>query len=237
MPRKIKVFEGDDIDVLYHDITKCIVTEGTPLKFGNQREIKYSRELFVVLQVYGKAILDILTGKTPAGYLWSGQKILEFQRSFIEDIENPAGFIYTYGDLLKNYPMPDGSKFNQLYAAKEALAYDISHDIQGNRNVGVLYNPIFAKISDKPCFNWFQIRYLGNGKVSLVILFRSHDYGSALWANLCTVPYAFNYYVVAPNQCVIDEVILISTSAHIYENDSQLAEAITGIPWNVTEVL
>jgi len=236
MPRKIKLFEGSDIDKLYHDITKCIITEGTELKFGNQQEIKYAREIFAVVQVYGKAIDDILAGKTPKDFIWSGEKVKELQRTFIEDVLNPAGFEYTYGELLKGYPMPDGSRFDQLHAAKEALKYDVSHDIQGNRIVGVIYHPMFNNISSKPCFGYFQVRYLGNNKVSLVFFFRSHDYGSALWGNICSIGYAFNYFVVAPNLCIIDEIIVVSTSGHIYENDSELAEAITGIPWNVMEI-
>ena len=237
MPRKIKLFEGNDIDVLFHDVTKAIVTEGTTLRFGSQREVKYARELFIILQVYGKAIIDILAGKTPKGFIWSGQKVREFMKSFIEEIENPSGFIYTYQELLKSYPMPDGSSFDQLHAAKEALAYDVRHGIQGNRIVGVLYNPIFNKTPDKPCFNWWQVRNLGNNRVSLVVLFRSHDYGSALFANLCSIAYAFYYYVIAPNLCVIDEIIVLSTSGHIYENDSQLAEEVTGIPWEIQNVI
>ena len=237
MPRKIRFFDGDNIDVLYHDVTKAIVTEGTTLKFGSQREVKYARELFIVLQVYGKAIYDILAGKTPKGFIWSGQKIKEFQRSFIEDIINPAGFEYTYGELLKNYPMGGGKTFDQLHAAKEALAYDRNHDIQSNRNVGVLWNPMFVSNDNCPCFNLFQIRYLGGNKVSLVLFFRSHDYSDAIWANLCSIAYAFNYYVFAPNLCTIEEVIVISTSAHFYEHSSQQAEEVTGIPWDIMEMV
>lgn len=233
MPRKIRFFEGDNIDTLYYDVTKAIVIEGTELKFGNQQEIKYARELFILLQIYGKAIKDILAGKTPKGYIWGGKKVREFMNSFVQEIANPSGFEYTYPELLKSYPMPDGSRFDQLYAAKEALAYDVRHDIQGNRNAGVLWNPIFAGNSNAPCFNWFQLRYLGGNKVSLVILFRSHDYASALYGNLCSIAYAFYYYVIAPNLCTIDEIIVISTSGHIYENDSEIAEDITGIPWDI----
>lgn len=237
MPRKIKIFEGDDIDKLYRDVTKAIITEGTTLKFGNQQEIKYSRELFIVLQVYGKAIIDILAGKTPVGYIWSGEKVKQLQRSFIQDVLNPAGFEYTYSELLKGYPMPDGSRFDQLHAAKEALKYDVSHDIQGNRIVGVIYHPMFNDTPNKPCFGYFQVRYLGNNKVSLVFFFRSHDYLNAIWSNLCSIGYAFNYFVVAPNLCTIDEIIVISSSAHIYENDSQQAEGVTNIPWDVMEMV
>ncbi len=237
MVRKIRLFEGDDIDKLYYEITKSIVTEGTELKFGSQREVKYARELFIILQVYGKAIDDILAGKTPKGFIWSGQKIKEFQKSFIEDIANPAGFEYTYGDLLKNYPMGNGKTFDQLHSVKEKLAYDKGHDIQGNRIVGVIWNPIFADNDSSPCFNWFQIRYLGNNKVSLVLLFRSHDYSDAVFANLCSIAYAFYYYVIAPNLCIINEVIVISTSAHFYEHSSQQAEDITGIPWDIVDII
>ena len=235
MVRKIRLFEGSDIDKLYHDITKCIITEGSTLKFGSQREVKYSREIFAVVQLYGKAIDDILAGKTPKDFIWSGQKIKELQRSFIEDVTNPAGFSYTYGELLKNYPMGGGKTFNQLHAAKESLGYDIRHDIQSNRNVGVLWNPIFMGNDNCPCFDLYQIRYLGGNKVSLVLFFRSHDYASALYANLCSIAYAFNYFVFAPNLCVIEEIIVISTSGHIYEGDSQLAEELVGIPWDIME--
>ena len=49
--------------------------------------------------------------------------------------------------------------------------------------------------------------------------------------------HAFNYFVIAPNLCTIDEIVVVSTSGHIYENDSQLAEEITGIPWDVVEMV
>ena len=237
MPRIIKLFDGDDIDALYRDITKCIITEGSTLKFGNQQEIKWARELFIVLQVYGKAIIDILAGKTPKGFIWSGEKIKQLQLSFVEDVLNPAGFEYTYGNLLKNYPMNNGTYFDQLHAAKEALSYDLNHDIQGNRIVGVIYHPMFNNTPNKPCFGYFQVRYLGNNKVSLVFFFRSHDYLNAIWSNLCSIGYAFNYFVIAPNLCTIDEIIVISTSAHVYENDSQQAEGVTGIPWEIQNVI
>lgn len=236
MPRKIMIFQGCDIDKLYHDITKAIITEGTALKFGSQREVKYAREIFGIIQIYGKAINDILAGNTPKDFIWSGKKVREFMKSFVEEINNPTGFIYTYPELLKSFPMPDGSRFNQLHAAKEVLAYDINHDIQSNRNVGTLWSPIFTKLNEVPCFNLFQVRYLGNNKVSIVLFFRSHDWSSALFANLCSIVYAFYYYVIGPNFCVIDEIITISSSAHIYEYDSQNTE-FTGIPWNIMEMI
>lgn len=237
MPRKIKLFEGDNIDTLYHDITKCIVTEGTELIFGSQREIKHGREIFAVVQIYGKAISDILAGKTPKDYLWSGQKIRKFMNSFIQEITNPTGFVYTYPELLKSYPMGDDKTFDQLHAAKEALAYDKNHGLQGNRNVGILWSPIFVNNDSCPCFNWFKVRYLGNGKVSLILLFRSQDHLNASWGNLCSIGYAFNYFVISPNLCTIDEIILISDSAHIYENDTQQAEGVINTPLNITDLI
>lgn len=231
MVRKVALFEGNDIDELYKQITTCIITEGDDIDFGDAKEVKQAREIFAVTHIYGRAIQDIIDGKTPKGFIWSGEKIKMFQQQFIEEYLNPTGFEYTYSELLRDYPVGEGKTVNQLEISKKLLAYDKGHELQSNRNVGILYHPKFAFIRDKPCFNWYQIRYLGNGKVSIVLLFRSHDFGDALWANLCSIIYCFVVFVTAPNVCVVDEVILVSASGHFYEYSSQQAENITGLKW------
>jgi thymidylate synthase len=47
--------------------------------------------------------------------------------------------------------------------------------------------------------------------------------------------YMINYFVMKPNECKITEIILTSTSAHIYENDQDSAVDVGGIHWSREE--
>ena len=109
---------------------------------------------------------------------------------------------------------------------------DKVNNIMSNRNIGVLYQPEMHNMRDKPCFNWFQIRYTGQGKGSLRLLFRSHDYGDALWANLSSIGYGFDELVFKPCGVELEEIICTSASAHVYENESSMVEKMTGIKWD-----
>ena len=61
------------------------------------------------------------------------------------------------------------------------------------------------------------------------MLFRS---GDAVWANLCGIAKAFNELVVKPAGCELVEIILTSTSAHIYANEADLAKKVSGFEWD-----
>lgn len=243
-------FSADNIDYLHERLIETIVDRGKDLKFGSKDEVKMARECHFTVQIFGRGIKRLLKGKVPKGVKFKGEMIKEFQNSFLAEDTNSNRFEYSYPQLLKEWPVTpmyeqmyeDGyihcyTSYNQMKMAKEILMVDKQDDIQSNRNAGTLLHPYMnniryhAPMVDKPCFNWFQVRYNGNDMVSLRFLFRSHDYIGGIWPNLCGLAKAFDELVVKPCGCKIEEIILTSTSGHAYENDSQDAESISGMPW------
>jgi thymidylate synthase len=100
-----------------------------------------------------------------------------------------------------------------------------------NGMVGVLYDPAMWLWYEKPCWNWVQVEYLGDNKIALRLLFRSHDYGTGMWANLSFILFMMRYFIAKPCNCEIVEVTLFSSNAHIYRGDADNAEKVSGIPW------
>lgn len=244
-------FTNDNIDRLHVDLMKVIVGKGKDLKFGDRDEIKMARECFFTVQVHGKGIKRLIDGKVPKSVKFKKSMVKRLQQAFLDMETNPNNFVYTYQQLLKEWPLTGfirgvlgdltcdtvGQIYNQMQMAERALRTDVEDDICSNRNVGSMLHPYMNDVFDsvemkhKPCFNWFQVRYNGNGKVSLRLLFRSHDYVHGIWPNLCSVVNAFYELVIKPCGCEIEEVILVSTSGHAYENDSQEAEEMSSAKW------
>ena len=244
-------FSNDDIDYLHVELMRAIVGKGKDLKFGDKSEVKMARECHFTVQVYGKGIKRLLDGKVPKKVKFKKSMVKRLQQAFLDLETNPNNFVYTYQQLLREWPLTGfirgvlgdltqetvGQIYDQMKMAKRALEIDVDDDICSNRNVGSMIHPYMNDVFDgvdmksKPCFNWFQVRYNGNGKVSLRFLFRSHDYVYGIWPNLCSIVYAFYELVIKPCGCEIEEVILTSTSGHAYENDSEEAEAMSSVAW------
>ena len=144
----------------------------------------------------------------------------------MDDQLNPFGFDYTYPEQLRDFQKGFDTRYDQLSLTKGGLQADIEAGTQNNRRVGVLYHPILQDERELPCFNWYQCRYQLNGKVSLRLLFRSHDWGTAVWANMSTGAYVFDELVFKPLGLEIEEITCHSTSAHIYDND--MPQVISG---------
>jgi thymidylate synthase len=244
-------FSGDNIDYLHERLIEAIVDRGRNLKFGSKDKVKMARECHFTVQVFGGGIKKLINGKVPKGVKFKGEMIKEFQNSFMAEDTNPNDYEYSYPQLIKEWPVTPWfdqlydigyvtcyTEYDQMDIAKDILMIDKRDDIQSNRNVGSLLHPYMnvevngKTMIDKPCFNWFQVRYNGNNMVSLRFLFRSHDYIGGLWPNLCGLSKAFYELVVKPCGCEIEEIIVTSTSGHVYVSDSQEAELICGIPWD-----
>lgn len=215
----IEVFSGNNINELHKRAALTIEEKGSSLAFGDASERKYAKEVDGTLQVYGHGIYKILKGHTPKGFLWGGDKVKVLQKQFVDDQLNPFGFDYSYPEQLRDFQKGFDQRYDQLSLTKGGLQADIEANVQNNRRVGVLYHPILHDERELPCFNWYQCRYQGGGKVSLRMLFRSHDWGTGLWANMSTVGYVFDELVFKPLGLEIEELICHSTSAHIYDND------------------
>ena len=243
---KFGIFSGDNLNKVYKEAMTHILGDGTDLTFGDRDEVKKAREIFGIMHLYGPALKDVLKGKTPKGFKYSGSQIKALMDTFVSDAINPTGFEYTYPEILRNQPsqgMTDRKKCvntDQIILSQNLLRVDIEDRIKSNRNVGWVGNPGFAYSRDKPCFNWYQLRYMGHRKtvlgketpmVSFRMLFRSHDWGDAVMGNASSIGHGFNELVIKPLGGEMLEMIIISSSAHLYEKESQMCEEIFGIPY------
>jgi len=230
-PTSAFFFNGDNIDKLHKEITSAIVKDGNDMTFGYEE--KHARDTCMTIQIWGNAVKRLVNGSVPKGFPFSGDKLKEFNRQGIADNPNTFNFVYTYQQLLRKFPVHFEVKYiDQLKNISDKLGKVIQNNVKDNGLVAVLFHPDMFDWKEKPCWNWIQITYLGNNKLSVRLLFRSHDYGTAMWANLSFILYMLRHFVARPNNCEIVEIILFSSSAHIYEGDADNAEAISGIEWS-----
>jgi hypothetical protein len=111
-PTPTNFFAGDDIDLLHKDITSFIVDEGKDMVFGY--EGKHARRTTIMLQIWGKAVKRLMNGSAPKEFVFNGKMLKEFRRQGVKDDTNPFGHVYTYQQLLREYP--DGKDtIDQLY--------------------------------------------------------------------------------------------------------------------------
>lgn len=230
----IKTFSGDDIDTLNRDLWSAIYNKGNELHFGSIDEPKDAREIFSVVQLYGKALNDLYEGRLPKGWKFGEAA----NKVYIEMLKDPekGEQPYTYGERLHKYQAAakvschDVQKIyiKQIENSFIFLKNYIEQGVQSNRVCGVLWNPRDLFLNDPPCFNWFQLRISEKNKVSLRILFRSHDYGNANFANFGAIIRVFQDEVIKPAGGILEELICVSTSAHIYNNDFDMVEALVG---------
>lgn len=241
----IHVFSGDNLNDVYKRAMTKILENGIDLTFGDKDEVKEAREIFGILQFHGKALKDVLKGKTPKGFKYTRSQVKALMETFISEARNPTGFEYTYPTELRGQPGKNLSEggmylYDQIILAQNLLRTDIEDRIKSNRNVGWIGHPGFAYHRDKPCFNWYQLRYMGHRKnlfgkeipmVSFRMLFRSHDWGDGVMGNGSSIGHGFNELIIKPLGAEMLEMIIISSSAHLYEKESQLCEQVFGIPY------
>lgn len=229
----IKFFSSDDINKLNEDIWRTIYTKGNDFHFGGAEEVKDAREVFAVIQIYGKALQDLYEGKLPKGWKFGEAA----NKVYIEMLKNPdkGDQPYTYGERLHSYYVSVSDSFsrhhvcvNQVENIKEALKESIETGIQSNRIVFVIWNPLDIKMENPDCFNWGQLRVSEGNKVSIRIVFRSNDAGNAVFANMGAVIRVFVDEAINPAGGELEEVIWTAASEHIYLTDFDMVENLVG---------
>jgi thymidylate synthase len=231
----IKVFSGDDINKLNEALWLTIYNKGNPLHFGGTDEFKDAKEIFAVIQLYGKALKDLYEGKLPKGWKFGEAA----QKIYIEMLKNPdkGEQPYTYGQRL--HAIPEWSGFeedgicycgymNQMESIRDELAFTISEGIQSNRICFVIWIPSDISLGNPPCFQWGQVRLSEKNKISLRVLFRSNDAVNAVFANIGAVSKVLVDEVITPSGGELEEIIWIAVSEHIYLNDLDTVEALIG---------
>ncbi|MEN6290959.1 MAG: thymidylate synthase [Methanobacterium sp.] len=225
----------------------AISARGSTLNFGSVEEPKKAKEIYAVVQLYGKALNDLYEGRLPKGWMFGEAA----NKVYIEMLKDPnkGEQPYTYGQRLHDYLTVDEYdyenehneeivRYNQLDIAQIELRSLIDDCVQSNRICGILWTVSDIILNNPPCFQWFQLRLSEKNKVSLRILFRSHDYGNASFANWGAIIRCFVDEVITPAGGELEELICVSTSAHIYENDMDMVESLIGkIPEHIRRMM
>ena len=242
--------EGTDIIDLNDRLWELLRDRGNPITFGDSAERKKATEAHITLHISGYALEQIRRGEVPDGWKFRGDAVKEYMKTFSDNPDDrPKGHTYNYaerlfeyivgntvkidlkfknliarlkGDFEPNYEI-EYVKVNQLKYMRELLELSMAEKVTSNRIVAITLQPGKDYLTrDMPCLQFLQLRALEGRRCSLRILYRSHDYGDAVWANLCYIIAGIEKYVTDPANARIVEIILTSTSGHIYDHSMDM---------------
>lgn len=217
----IEVIKSDDLDYINLKLWNLIDKKGTPLRFGDRTHIKWADEIFAVFQIYGKALDRLYNGDLPKGWLFGTKS----NKVYIQTIKNKdkGDQPYTYGQRAHE----DGDE-NPIENSRDALKESIGSGIQSNRNCGTIWRNSDIHLKSPPCWQWWQVRHSEKNKVSARLLMRSNDAGDAYAANLGAFVTLLVDEICTPAGGVLEELILIAVSEHIYKTDRDMVDAFLG---------
>lgn len=230
----IKTYLSDNIDTLNEKLWRDIYYDGNELLFGDENEPKKAREIFAVVQLYGNALERLYNGDVPKGWLFRGKAnkayILMIKSSDDVADDDTEGQPYNYRQRAKHK--------DQFKQAREALKKSIETGIQTNRICGVIWWPGDLDLKSPPCWQWWQLRKSDKNNVSLRILFRSHAYDNANFANWGAIIKAFVDEVITPAGGILEELICVSVSAEMEYSNFNMVEAVVGnIPEHIRRMM
>jgi thymidylate synthase len=140
----------------------------------------------------------------------------QYRNAFLNPIV-PQGTSYTYGSRLNNYP----GEVNQI----QEIIHAIKQSSITRRAVATTFYPaIDSKSENPPCLTQIQILVSG-GKINFFAIFRSHDIFKA------AIPNAYGLlnlqkYIAQETNLKIGKMTVTSISAHIYEEDWEMAQKL-----------
>lgn len=242
-------FQASTLDQLNRNIWEMIYNHGEPLTFGDPAEIKKARYIYSTVVFEGETLDSVNRGIMPKGWLFTGQCVQTYKEQF-DNRQLWKGFEYTYAQRLLEYEIPNPEyptsipemlsyifwnrklpphtlKLNQLEHMKDQLLHARETGIQSTRIIAITLQPHLDYYSnDIPCLQVIQILLLPGGMAEIHYLFRSHDYGNGLMANLCQLNNAMIKHVLIPAGVALKRVIVTSWVAHLYENDMSMIEKV-----------
>jgi len=111
-PTPTFLFQGEDIDKLHKEITKAIVEHGNDIVFGHEK--KRARDTSMTIHIWGNAVKRLMNGSVPKEFVFGGEKLKQFMCQSIADNTNPYGHVYTYPQLLREFPIENTIDRDQL---------------------------------------------------------------------------------------------------------------------------
>ncbi|MBU1557356.1 hypothetical protein KKC45_00095 [Patescibacteria group bacterium] len=186
------------------------------MKFGHEKPTQYGdmhRELIDVVTV--------VSGENPDNFYLPEH--LTYTREELDDYlkqvmtkEIPEGLSYTYGSRLR-----DHKNVNQI----QSMIDKLKEEDFSRRAVGVLWNVEWDNSNPKPpCLNLVQA-LVSENKVYFSCYFRSNDmFGS--WPQNAMAMRSVHKEIADALGKEMGKMIIVSTSAHIYERDYEKAKKV-----------
>lgn len=146
---------------------------------------------------------------------WHDDRLETYKKELL-DPDNSQGFVYTYGNRLREYFEVDQlekciEKLNNCRESRRAIAITID-PIQDN------------KVDEIPCLQ--EIAFLiRDEKLYMTDFFRSNDCGGATFPNLFGIR-EVGYYVAEKTNTELVNMVHHAMSLHIYEHDWDKAREI-----------
>jgi len=242
------LIESTDFSECWEKILKCIVMYGDNVEFGDIDEIKRMREVHGTVRLYGThAISQVLNLDVHPSWQLKGQALqdhvndyLVSEEELIEQVDPVNGFEYTYQNFMRRYGIGKDygcgmyeQHIDQLSLVKDALLEEQKHPtLSSNRHFIFVNHYSMMNKTSPACLQMIFVRRITGNKYSVRYVFRSQDAAQAWMSNTCALTTCMNEFVFKPSNTVIEEIIYDSLSLHVYANDKDLVESVTGIDWD-----
>lgn len=227
-----KFIRARTISEAWHRGIGLIWRQGSEIKDERGTRIKELIGLQVVVE-------DTRTDKIPPEYerLWNREHLDEYAAQLLSG-ENP-GFEYTYGERLRAWTLATVNGDPSSSTASESPIPPVDQISEAVRRLkaapetrratAVTWIPsVDARKEEVPCMivDDFKLR---DGRLNLIVFFRSHDFAGAYPANLYGLSRVLDH-VSAEIGAEPGSITTLSASAHIYEHDWDWVEGmLTGI--------
>ena len=204
------------------------------IMFGNKRTIgdinepKNITDETSVIELYGNAINQIENNIIHPDYPFRfiNRYLDEFSYEF-----DHSKFVYTAMDRMFN------RETDQLIYLRFNLKDQIETGISSNRGNSVLWDIKKDTTSGSPiCPQRIWIKHIKDRKVEVHFTWRSRDAFSAWQADIISMAYMINKYVIKPNNAKIIKIIDYCDSVHIYDSDMNNAKKVKLVNMNPQEI-
>ncbi len=205
MVRVGRLIRGRTISDAWHRGINLIWRQGEEIRDERGTSIKELIGLQVIVE-------DPYSDMIPHEYSWNKERLDEYALQ-LRTGENP-GFEYTYGERLRSWSLPEVAQVDQI----EHVIRRLKASPSTRRATAVTWIPPVDTARDEvPCMivDDFKLR---DGRLNLLVFFRSHDFAGAYPANLYGLARLLEY-VASEVGATPGSISTTSASAHIYDHD------------------
>ncbi len=205
MSRVGRLIRGRTISDAWHRGINLIWRQGGEIRDERGTSIKELIGLQVIVE-------DPYSDMIPHEYSWNKERLDEYALQ-LRTGENP-GFEYTYGERLRSWSLPEVASVDQI----EHVIRRLNASPSTRRATAVTWIPPVDTARDEvPCMivDDFKLR---DGRLNLLVFFRSHDFAGAYPANLYGLARLLEH-VASEVGAMPGSISTTSASAHIYDHD------------------